>query len=407
MSETGRSRVLVLTSTFPRRRDDVIPPFVLRLCQALGQDSGWESLVLAPHASGLPTSEVIEGVACRRFRYAPAALEQLAYGGGMLANVRAARWRWLLVAPFLLALFLHACRVLADGRIRVVHAHWIIPQGVVAVLLKRVFWWRRLRVVLTAHGGDLHADMGQLARRVLVAVMRQADVLAVVSQAMREQAINLGMPGERIVVAPMGVDVERFRPPDAGRARAGLLFVGRLAEKKGVIHLVHAFRALHEQMPRVQLDIVGDGPLRAGLEAEVLRLGLADAVVFHGALPQAEIPPFFQQAQVFVMPSVVADSGDQEGLGLVAAEALACGCPVVAHDLPAIRDIVLDNVTGLMVPPGDEAALAAAIMRLLQAPDLAAGLAEAGRQHVRQQYGWPAVARRYRTLYAGQSSVAL
>lgn len=406
MSETGRSRVLVLTSTFPRRRDDVIPPFVLRLCQALSQGD-WEPLVLAPHAEGLPTRDVIEGVACRRFRYAPAALEQLAYGGGMLANVRAARWRWLLVVPFLLALFLHACRALADRRIRVVHAHWIIPQGVVAVLLKRVFWWRRLRVVLTAHGGDLHADMGWLARRVLVSVMRQADVLAVVSHAMRELAVSLGMPGERIVVASMGVDVERFCPPDAGRARAGVLFVGRLAEKKGVIHLVRAFRMIHEQMAQVRLDIVGDGPLRAGLEAEVRRLGLAEVVTFHGALPQAEIPPFFQRAQVFVMPSVVAEGGDQEGLGLVAAEALACGCPVVAHDLPAIRDIVLDNVTGLMVPPGDEAALAAAVMRLLQSPGLAAGLAEAGLQHVRRQYGWAAVARRYGGLYAGQSSVAL
>lgn len=397
MGTAVRSRVLVMASTFPRHAGDTTPPFVLRLCQAM-QKAGWDSLVLAPHAEGLATAEVLEGVPCHRFRYAPAGMERLAYGGGMLANVRAMPWLWLVLPFYLLGLFLAAARLVRRERIGVVHAHWIIPQGLVAILLKKLLF-RRLRVVLTAHGGDLHADMGGLGRRVLQWTMREADALAVVSEDMRRLAIELGMPAARVVVASMGVDTAAFSPPPTGTPRQGLLFVGRLAEKKGVTYLLDAFARLQPRHPGLALDIVGDGPLRAGLEAQAQALGIAGAVRFRGARPPAEVPGFFRQAALFVMPSVVAASGDQEGLGLVAAEALASGCPVVAHDLPAVRDLVLDGRTGRMVPPKDTAALADAIDTLLAQPEQAATLAADGRRYILDNYSWEAVAGRYRRLY--------
>ncbi len=398
MAAAGQSRVLVMASTFPRFAGDSTPPFVLRLCQAM-QAEGWESLVLAPHAAGLAPDEVLEGVHCRRFRYAPARLEKLAYGGGMLANVRAAPWLWLGVPFYLLGLLLAAARLVLGGNLRVVHAHWIIPQGLVAVLLKKILFWRPLRVVLTAHGGDLHANMGGLGRRVLRWTMREADALAVVSEDMRQLAMALGMPAERVVVASMGVDIEAFCPPAEPAARAGLLFVGRLAEKKGVSYLLEAFARLQGATPGLVLRIVGDGPLRGELEAQAVALGLGERVEFLGARAPREIPRFFQEAQLFVMPSVVAASGDQEGLGLVAAEAMSCRCPVVAHDIPAVRDLVLHGHTGLMVPPRDVEALAGAIRQLLADPARAAALAEDGRRHITGHYSWRAVAERYRRLY--------
>lgn len=405
MAGAGQGRVLVMASTYPRFAGDSTPPFVLRLCQAM-QREGWEPLVLAPHARGLATAEVLEGIACHRFRYAPERLERLAYGGGMLANVRAMPWLWLVLPFYLLGLMLAALRLLLDRRIDVVHAHWIVPQGLVAVLLRRLLFWRPLRVVLTAHGGDLHANMGRPGRALLRWTMREADALAVVSEDMRQLAITLGMPPERVVVASMGVDTGAFHPPAAGAPREGLVFVGRLAEKKGVAFLLEAFARLAPARPGLRLRIVGDGPLRAGLEAQAQALGIAGQVSFLGARPPAEVPAFFRKAALFVMPSVVAASGDQEGLGLVAAEAMACDCPVVAHDLAAVRDLVRHGETGLMVPPGDVAALAAAIAQLLDDPVRAAALAEAGRRHVAGHYAWPAVAKRYRRLYEGGNAGA-
>lgn len=402
MGTSGQSRVLVMASTFPRFEGDTTPPFVLRLCQAM-QREGWESLVLAPHAEGLAKDGMLEGVRCHRFRYAPERLERLAYGGGMLANVRSMPWLWIVLPFYLLGLFLAAARIVRRERIRVIHAHWIIPQVLVAVVLKKLFF-RQLRVVLTAHGGDLHANMGGLARRILQWTMREADALAVVSEDMRQLAIRLGMPEARVVVASMGVDTSAFSPPASNVNREGLLFVGRLAEKKGVTHLLDAFAWLLPRRPGLRLTIVGDGPLRATLEAQAQASGIAGAVCFEGARPPADVPAYFRRAAVFVMPSVVAASGDQEGLGLVAAESLASGCPVVAHDLPAVRDLVRDGDTGLMVTPGDTAALAAAIESLLSDPARATTLAETGRRYILGNYAWEAVAQRYRQLYEASAA---
>jgi glycosyltransferase involved in cell wall biosynthesis len=383
-----------MASTFPRFAGDTTPPFVLRLCQAMHRE-GWASVVLAPHAAGLATRDHLEGVECQRFRYAPPALERLAYGGGMLANIRAARWLWLVLPFYMLALLVAASALLVRRKITVVHAHWIIPQGLVAVMLRRLFFRRRLRVVVTAHGSDLHADMGGLARRLLQWTMREADVLSVVSPAMQRLAMGLGVPEQKIVVAPMGVDTDRFCPPIEGTARSGVVYVGRLAEEKGVTHLLDAFALLLRQEPDQRLTVVGDGPLRAQLEVQAACLGIAARVTFAGARPQADIPAYFQRATLFAMPSL------QEGLGLVAAEAMACGCPVVAHDIPGVQGLVVREETGLLVPPSDAAALAAAMLRILRDAGLAARIAAAGRRHVESQFSWSAVAARYRALYEG------
>lgn len=398
MKGAGLSRVLVLTSTFPRYAGDVMPPFVLRLCQAL-KSEGWESYVLAPHARDLAGQDVVEGVPCWRFRYAPAALETLAYGGGMLANVREARWRWLLLPFYLLSMLLTACFFLWIKKISVVHAHWIIPQGVVGVLLKRIFWWRKIHLVMTAHGGDLHANMGGLVRKILVWTIRQADVVAVVSQDMRQRAIDLGVPERKVVLGPMGVDVDRFAPPEKSVQRSGIIFVGRLAEKKGVTHLLSAFSLLHQRIPDVRLCIVGDGPLRQGLENQMRALSLQDYVDFVGGKKPQDVPVYFQRASIFVMPSIIASTGDQEGLGLVAAEAMSCACPVIAFDLPAVRDLVIHNKTGLLVARAEEKDLALEMEKLLTNTDFANELAAAGRQHIIKNYSWSVGAARYRCFY--------
>lgn len=392
MSTSVPAKVLVMASTFPRHAGDTLPSFVLRLCQAV-RDQGWEPVALVPHARGLPAREILGGVACHRFRYAPAGMELLAYGGGMLANVRARRWLWLVLPFYLAALLLAALRLVRRERIAVVHAHWILPQGLVAVLLKKMLFWRPLRVVVTAHGSDLNA-LGGLAGRLLGWAMRQADAVSVVSEGLRQRALALGVPADKVVVASMGVDTGLFAPPSGPVSRQGLLFVGRLVPEKGVAFLLQALADLLPRHPGLTLCVVGDGPLRGALEAQAEALGVAPAVTFRGALPPAALPALYGAAAVLVMPS------EQEGFGLVAAEALGCGCPVVAHDLPGIRDLVLPGQTGIMVAPGDVPALAEGIAALLADPPRAAAMGEAGRRHIVANYGWEAVAARYGRLYA-------
>ncbi len=205
-------------------------------------------------------------------------------------------------------------------------------------------------------------------------------------------------PEVNALIMPMGVDTcERFVPNIAGRVDSELLFVGRLVEKKGLHHLLSALPAVLASHPQVKLNIVGFGPERARLDALVVKLALQSHVRFLGALPQEALPEHYRRASLFVAPFTQAANGDQEGLGLVVAEAMACECPVVVGDVPAAHDLVSAE-TGTLVCVDDHAALACTINRLLDDPDERTRLGRAGRRHIEQNYSWQIVGKRYSDL---------
>jgi glycosyltransferase involved in cell wall biosynthesis len=177
-----------------------------------------------------------------------------------------------------------------------------------------------------------------------------------------------------------------------------ILFVGRLVEKKGCTYLLEAMPEILGLHSDARLSIVGSGPMESMLKQQADRLGIAHAVTFYGAVSNAEIPKLHRRATVFVAPSIITSQGDQEGLGLVMVEALACECPVVASDLPAIRDVVAHGDTGLLVPQKNPEAIARAVVRLLEEPELRRQLAVNGRNHVLRNFDWAAIGRRYAAL---------
>ena len=208
----------------------------------------------------------------RRYRYCFAALETLAYDGGMLSRVRQNPLRLLLLPLFLIAQLFAIVRLQREFRFDAIHAHWIVPQGVVAAVLRT--WSRSMPPVLvTSHGGDLYALRGRILERLKRWVLGKADAVTVVSDAMVEYCEQQGIAPERIIVQSMGVDLEsKFTPGDGETARDGLIFVGRLVEKKGVAHLIEAMAILSERYPDLSLNIVGDGPLRESLETLAAKL---------------------------------------------------------------------------------------------------------------------------------------
>src|SRR5205823_5244559 len=180
-----------------------------------------------------------------------------------------------------------------------------------------------------------------------------------------------------------------------------VLFVGRLVERKGVSHLVDAVSLLLP-LPGadVRLVIVGDGPERARIEARIREKRLDGRVAVRGRVSDAELQAAYAAADAFVLPAVVDRRGDTEGLGVVLLEAMNHRVPVIASAIGGITDIVEDGVSGLLVPPGDATALAAALGRLARAPDLAAGLGEAGYRRLRERFSWDAITRRWLEVYA-------
>lgn len=390
-------KILVLASTYPARAGDTTPGFVHELCRRLVA-LGHAVEVLTPHLPDSAALEVLDGVRVIRFRYAPRRLETLVGAGGIVSRLRAAPLRLALV-PLFLASFARALnRAVSAGRPDVVHAHWLIPQGMLAALLLP-----RLGVpfVCTAHGGDLFALRARAFRGLRGLVVARAAGITVVSNYMREVLVQEGVPAARVEVASMGVDLaSRFVPPPTlARDPRGIVFVGRLVEKKGVAVLLEACARLRATHPEFRLRIVGDGPERPSLEREASRLGIDGLVEFLGAKPQADLPALYASAAIAVVPSIVDRIGDQEGLGLVTIEAIGCGCAVLASDLAAIRDVIVDGETGLLARAGDAADFAHQLARLLDDAPLRERLVLAARTSV-DRYDWQAIGARYAGILA-------
>jgi glycosyltransferase involved in cell wall biosynthesis len=177
----------------------------------------------------------------------------------------------------------------------------------------------------------------------------------------------LGMPPARITVVPNMVDFEadqRGRSwPELAPGACPIVFVGRLHPMKGVPTLIEAAAMLKESGHQPEVRIVGDGPERAALLAQVQARGLECEVRLLPAQQHDSLPPLYRQAGIFVMPSV-----SHEGLGLVVLEAMSFGLPIVASDHPAFRDVVIHGENGLIFPRGEARALAEALAYLLERP---------------------------------------
>ena len=395
---TDKPAILVLASTAPRWSGDHEPRFVLDLCSRL--NDRFDVTLLSPHAPGALPDEVLDGVRIHRYRYGPESWECLAYQGGMLARLREHHWRVLLLPIFFLAQISATVRLMRRLRPQAIHAHWIIPQGLVAIIARRLAGVRT-PILCTSHGADLFSLRAAPFRWLKRAIIRSVDGITVVSQTMADEVGRIA-PGTTAAVIPMGTDLaERFTPPTRGHLDSNeILFVGRLVEKKGVFHLLRAFAKLHEHRPSLQLTIAGFGPDESRLKREVATLGIADAVTFLGAIIHTDLPPLYRRAAVTVVPSIVTPDGDQEGFGLVIVEAIGCGCPVIASSLPAIQGNAGNEGGIQLFPPGDEAALAESIESVLDDPGGALAAAALTRERLRKHFGWAHIAQAYADLLA-------
>jgi glycosyltransferase involved in cell wall biosynthesis len=290
----------------------------------------------------------------------------------------------------------HLCR---RTRYDVIHVHWPLPLALFGWAAQQA---RPARLVTTFYGVELRWVKGALPflKGFLAWAARRSDrVVAISHYTAGELRELVDVP---IEVIPYTTSLPDVAPVPVSAAQDGtgpVLFVGRLVERKGVAHLIDAIARLGPAGP--PLEIVGEGPERPGLEALAQRLGVANRVVFRGKIAADELQASYARAAVCVLPSVLDARGDTEGLGVVLLEAMNHGTPVIASRVGGIPDIVEDGVSGLLVPPGDADALAAAIRRVRDDPALARGLGEAGRRRLREQFNWPAIVQRWLDVYTG------
>ena len=394
----NKTRVLMLAHVFPRALDDSMGAFLLHLADALAKQ-GARIDVVAPHAANLADVESFGAIRVWRFHYAPTRWERLAYAGTMHEFVARGIINKILFAFFNLAFWIETLRVVRSARPHVLHAHWWLPGGLVGALVSLI---TRVPLVITTHGTDV-----EMLRRTRWTTPLARFVFARVraitcgSTYMRAQLLALGVvDAARVQVVPMPVNPlfgdwrletrnSNLQPPVSNL----ILTVARLAKQKSIDTLIDALAILHERGSDARLKIIGDGPERRALEQHARDLNLHNRIEFLGALPQKDLPSQYAACAIFVLPSV------REGMGLVLAEALLCGAPVIAANSGGVTDIVRDGETGLLFPERDARALADAIEKLLNDRTLAARLATNGAILVRARFTHERLAAQFATIY--------
>ena len=291
---------------------------------------------------------------------------------------------------------------IARTRPALLHAHFGVDGSRVA----RTANVCQLPMLVTLHDYDVttsDADLVALhrsnaryiARRPYL--QRTATRFIAVSEFLKRKAIARGFPEDRIQVHYIGVDVDRFVPSLPATRDDVVLFVGRLVEKKGCRYLIEAMNAVQREFPRLQLVVIGDGPLRSELETKSRQT--LSRFQFLGKQSHAQVCEWFMRARLFCLPSVTAKSGETEGLPIAILEAMASEVPIVATRHAGIPEAVVHQETGLLTTERNSEDLTRQILTILREPALASRLASAASAHVRQRFNLRQQNRQLETIY--------
>jgi colanic acid/amylovoran biosynthesis glycosyltransferase len=268
------------------------------------------------------------------------------------------------------------------------HAHHG-PNGLRALPIARNL---KIPLIVTFHGSDvtvtdLRYQKATLGFRHYLANKRKLKqsraLFLAVSEFIRHKLLEQDFPAERVLVHYTGVDTKRFQPVST-EANPVILFVGRLEESKGAQFLIRATAEVQRELPAAELVIIGDGSWRAELEREAKQQ--LRNYRFLGVRGPEEVCEWMNRASLICVPSIRRRSGEEEGFGMVCAEAQAVAKPVVAFDSGGISEVVSDGKTGFLVPECDWQALAERIVVLLRNPELRRRFGLSGREWVLRQF---------------------
>jgi glycosyltransferase involved in cell wall biosynthesis len=392
-------KVLVIGSVYPRYDKDAEVPW-LRTSIAHLKKAGLDVQVLAPAYKGLK-SHTIDGTPVNRFRYAPADWEILTHEEGAPSKMASRPWLQLLAIPYIISGFFKCIKICRQWKPDIIHAHWPFPHAYIALGAAKLF---HIPLVLNFHGAELLLiRKKKWIKPLLKFAIGQAQSIFANSSftAGKIKAIR----DVNVEWSPYGTTLDERRETRDEREGSGLaphpvngkfkvLFVGRHIERKGIRYLIEAAKYLPQD--KFEIRIIGEGDLTGQLKQQAAQY---PHVLFTGKLPAAELAREYREANVFVLPAIVDHKGDTEGLGVVLIEAMESGLPVIASDVGGIPDVVVDNVSGLLVPEKSPVALADAIKRLAEDPQLTVQLLEGARNRIAEHFTWDNITRRQIEIY--------
>lgn len=452
MASKSVQKVLVIGSVYPRFHEDAEVPW-LRASVAHLRAAGVDVQVLAPTYKGLKSHE-IDGVKVNRFRYAPKDWEMLTHEEGAPSKMASKPWLQLLAIPYIINGFFQCIKLCRKWKPDVIHAHWPFPHAFIALGAAKLF---RIPLVLNFHGAELLLirkkkwvkPFLKFAISQAQAVFANSSFTASKIKALRNVEVEWSPYGttlgscasndelqstnykkisernnidcttchpernaagcttchpERNATGMESKDLASQMHPVNGKFK--ILFVGRHIERKGICYLIEAAKYLPAD--QFEIRIVGVGDLTEELKQQAAQLSSGNKasdsaepcdIIFTGKLSPEALEAEYRNANVFTLPAIVDSKGDTEGLGVVLIEAMELNLPIVASNVGGIPDVVVDNVSGLLVPEKNPEALADAFKRLAADPALVANLLAGSRKRIQDCFTWDGIIERQIAVY--------
>jgi len=277
---------------------------------------------------------------------------------------------------------IYAASLLADKPIDHIHAHFLNQSATIALIASRL--------LNVNYSVTVHASSELFSRPMMIQEkLHRAKFVATCTDYNRkylEVMSNNGLAG-KLKVIYHGLDAQlyqRKQPPPSGKPV--IIAVGQLRERKGFSYLIDACEILKRWGIEYECRIIGDGPLRPELERKIHQQNVEDTVTLCGALSQAAVREQYEEATIFTMPAVLGKDGDRDGIPNVILEAMAMELPVIATRHSGIPEVVKDQENGILVPPENSNALAAAIQKLIKDPALRIKFGKQGRKTILEQF---------------------
>lgn len=390
----------VLTHNYPRFSGDFSGTFVEALCEEFATQ-GQQVTVWAPYDPAYNRN--MQGrVDLQLYRYVwPDQLHQLGYMRTMQSDLNL-RLNTYLLSPALFASGItNVLRQARAHRPDVLHAHWVLPNGFIGAIVSRLLG---IPLVVSVPGSDAQvAGKNPLFRAMARFAFRQASLLTANSAELRDSVVQIGADPHKFELILYGTDPRALCPDVTGvaelRARLALpidatvlLCVGRMVYKKGFDFLLRALAEPALRTRNVVALMIGNGDQKAEWQTLASQLGVADRVYWVGNVPKHEISVYYNLADLLINPSV---SRPADGLNVCVLDAMSCGKPVVGSSVAGNPLAIVDGETGLIVPEQDAAALAKALILLMDNANLRQHMGAAARLRIEAELGWPHLAQRY------------
>ena len=383
--------VLITSSTYPLDERDPSPRFVHELARRLAKH--FRVYVLAPSTPESVPVVRYDGVVILRHRYFFKSLELLAQRNGMIENLKRQPLLLLLVPLYCVAQLAYLRRIRKRIHVDIINAHWLYPQTLIAIL-GRMAGFLSQPILGTVHGGDLFS-LKMLAPLKQFVLNRSDHSMVVGCHMKRYCELKLGIKESRVSVRSMGVDLKGQFTNQGLERNKDFIFVGRLAEKKGISVLLEAISLLALRNRRVGLSVIGGGDDLPLVKKRVDALGLIDQIQFLGKLPNSALPSHLNEHRFFIFPSIVAENGDQEGMPLSPVEAQGCGCIVISSDLDSTSDYLEHGKTGFTFKAGSSESLADMLEYVLDSGIDLEKISDEARQSAVQHFDWENVVLEY------------